>query len=473
MARKDKKQEQRAETVQTARRYGLFACGVALIVAGIWLVMWSQRIRPGGVDWIWWAGIVVAAVGGHGCLFSGMSRAQAVEWLKSEAVALGVALMIRWPIAEPYRIPSGSMEPTLHGDDRFGRGDRVFVNKWIYGVRYPFMNKRIWYGAAPQRWDIVVFKAVRKDAVHKTLVKRIVGMPGERIQIRDGKVYANDVPLELPATIPQDVFYTSSPSPFSGMMYGVRPEDEYSVVPEGHYLVLGDNSANSADGRHFGWLPNENIVGRVACIWWPPTRWRDFTGFSKTLWWRTLVGLTLLWLIVRLFLGRSWGARNPEGRGVNHYFIAFWPLGLRVPFTRWWLWRWARVQRGDLVIYHPQGERAREVGQLMGRIAGLPGEKVTITDGCIHIDGTPLEQPAALAAAHFASEDPDAVYGRSRNRNHCVIPADHYFILSDAPQDPDAHEALDSRILGWVAEQDIAGVAVALWWPPRRARRLA
>lgn len=472
MAKPDNKDKAEPKPGRSAMQYGMFAGGALLIIGGVWLVMWSQRIRPGGVDWIWWSGIVVAAVGGHGCLFSGMSRAQALEWLRSEAVALGVALMIRWPIAEPYRIPSGSMEPTLHGDERFGRGDRVFVNKWIYGVRYPFMNKRIWNGAPPQRWDIVVFKAVPKDAIHKTLVKRIVGMPGERIQIRGGKVYANDVALELPDSMPKDAFYTSPSSIYSGMAYGVRPEDEYSVVPPDHYLVLGDNSANSADGRSFGWLPKDNIVGRVACIWWPPPRWRDFTGFSQTLWWRALVALLALWVFVRLFLGRSWGARNPEGQGINHYFIAYWPLGLRIPFTRWWLWRRNRVSRGALVVYFPQGERAKGAGQLMGRVAGLPGEKIAITEGRLYIDGAPLDSPPELTAAHFVSDDPDAVYGRSRNRNHCAVPEGHYFILSDAPQEPDAQEALDSRILGWVAEADIAGVAVALWWPLGRARRL-
>src|SRR5262249_43818122 len=136
------------------------------------------------------------------------------------------------------------------------------------------------------------------DAIHPTLVKRIVGMPGETISIHDGKVFADGKELTPPPGMPENQYYTSGESR-SGMKYGVRPEPEFSQVPEGHYLVLGDNSGNSRDGRYFGWLPEENIVGRVACIWWPPQRGRDFTGFTKTLWWHTLMVLLGIFFFVR------------------------------------------------------------------------------------------------------------------------------------------------------------------------------
>jgi len=289
------------------------------------------------------------------------NRRNAVGWLTVIVLILG----IRWLLFESYRIPTGSMEPTLHGDPRFLRGDRVAVNKLIYGPRVPFMNKRIFKLAEPSRWDIVVFKTVEKNAVHKTLIKRVVGLPGERIHIAEGKIWVNGAPVEPPEALRDLLHYTTTLAQDEGQVkqfvlqvakqnvrskllnpdnftvqdlyqqlgtireglgsrdpaaltsgevdallgaltpvswdivhqlfamhqellyplrYGILPDDEYSLVPENHYLVCGDNSADSADGRCFGWLPNDNILGRAYCIMWPISRWRDLTGFSRT-WW--------------------------------------------------------------------------------------------------------------------------------------------------------------------------------------------
>ncbi len=296
--------------------------GPAMLVAGLALMQRANVALTGALDGMWYAGLGLCVAGVFFWLTAGMTGRQVVEWVKGAGLALACALVIRWAIAEPYRIPSSSMETTLHGDPRFGRGDRVFVNKWIYGIRVPFMNRRLFYGKAPERWDIVVFKSVEPDAIHKTLVKRIVGMPGERVLIRQGKIYVNGSPLPLPDSLPPDTYYTSPPD----ARYGVLEDDQYSLIPPGHYLVLGDNSAHSRDGRYFGWLPNEHIVGRVACIWWPPTRWRDFTGFSRSWWWRGGVvgnwsgGESVWWAWA------MWGA-------------AWW---LR---RRRWGWKWCRMTR--------------------------------------------------------------------------------------------------------------------------------
>ena len=295
------------------------------------------------------------------------TRSNGLTWL----ILILAVLSFRWLLIEPYKIPSGSMEPTLHGDMRFFRGDRVGVNKLIYGPRVPFMNTRVFHLGEPQRWDIVVFKTVEENALHKTLVKRVVGLPGERIHIKDGKIWVNGEPVEPPESLRAILHYTSalevtednldrfilymaragSPpreatskdhflrtlveelgrvrerlggrrpdeigpeearslagelSPVSRgiveqyfraqqetqypLRYGILQDDEHSLVPENCYLVCGDNSADSADGRVFGWLPNDNILGRAFCIWWPPSRMRDLTGFSRT-WW----GMSLLY----------------------------------------------------------------------------------------------------------------------------------------------------------------------------------
>ncbi|NIA13588.1 MAG: signal peptidase I [Nitrospiraceae bacterium] len=315
-----------------------------------------------------------------------LTRKNLLSWI-------GVILIvctIRWAIFEPYKIPSGSMEPTLHGDERIGHGDRVGVNKWIYGLRIPFTKTRLFHLSEPQRWDIVVFKAVEENARHGTLIKRIVGLPGERIHIADGKIHVNGEAVEPPDELRDVLNYTTSlgqppelirsfilhhaqsnerspllspanptaqqfyeelavvreglggrdPASLSAseteklvaglspvsmniaqklfgilqqmqypLKYGILPDDEFSVVPEDCYLVCGDNSPDSADGRYFGWLPNGHILGRAFCIGWPPSRWRDFSGFSRT-WW----GKGLLWglpALVAVYVGMSFrGSRK-------------------------------------------------------------------------------------------------------------------------------------------------------------------
>ncbi len=283
---------------------------------------------------------------------------------------IAFVLTVRWLLMEPYSIPTGSMEPTLHGDPRFLRGDRIAVNKLAYGPRVPFMNKRLFHFSEPKRWDIVVFNSPDPHAVHPTLVKRIAGLPGERIHIADGKIHVNGVPVEPPPELQSTLNYTTQlkrskediqtfilqmiqrdafpamlnpTNPgvrdlmkelnairgelngrnagtldqaeidrlFKGLSslsmyiagelfgleqaaqcplrYGVQTEDEFSLVPPNCYLVLGDNSGDSADGRYFGWLPNDNILGPAVCTWWPIGRWRDFTGFSKTWWGKSIL----------------------------------------------------------------------------------------------------------------------------------------------------------------------------------------
>lgn len=446
---------------------GLMAyVGIVVAVAGIYFMQKAGKDLTGDLDWLWYCSAVAAAIGALMWFLSGKDYAEAVAWLQSGLTAIGIALVFRWAVGEPYRIPSSSMEPTLYGNPNFGQGDRVWVNKFIYGLRVPFMNKRLWYGQAPQRWDIVVFKTVEKDAKHATLVKRIVGLPGERIQIHDGKVYVNGNALELPNFMPKDQYYTDYPP----MTYGVLPDPQYSTVPEGCYLVLGDNSGNSRDGRYFGWLPNEHIVGRVACIWWWPSRWRDFTGFSNTPWWRTLVTLLAIWTVIRLFAGRSWAMPRLEGAGIDHYWIGFLTYGLRLPFAGYWLMRWRAPRRGELVLYYPPADTMPPDTLLLGRIAGLPGERVTLSGDTFAVNGTPLPDLEGWTGSALCGPDGDLKYGGKRGRNE--VPAGHVFVLGLMPGHPDAAVDVDSRSLGWIPDSHIAGRAQAMWWPPQRWRKI-
>ncbi|GMV99871.1 MAG: hypothetical protein AMXMBFR84_10100 [Candidatus Hydrogenedentota bacterium] len=227
-----------------------------------------------------------------------------VEWV---GLIIGI-LTVWWLLVQPFRIPSDSMVPTLEGDERFFSGDRVFVNKLAYGIHLPFTTKRILTWDAPKRWDIVVFRTINPAEGQKVLIKRVVGLPGETIRIRDHKVYVNGEAVEMPERMP-DVKYFNLDDYQSVLraaeseddvrnalgiiqsypvLYGCSDVPEYSVVPEGHYLMLGDNSQHSFDGRFYGWVPERHIFGRAFCVWWPFSRWSDLTGFSGT-WWGKLL----------------------------------------------------------------------------------------------------------------------------------------------------------------------------------------
>ncbi len=435
-------------------RFVLYA-GVALLFV---LMFWQPDISTV----LRYVAIAMIVAGVALWLLSTTSRLQALEWLKSGLIALFLALIIRWGIAEPYRIPSGSMEPTLLGDPRIFRGDRVFVNKFVYGLRYPFMNQRIWYGQEPQRWELVVFKSVEDDAEHGTLVKRIVGMPGEHVHIREGKVFVDGEALEIPDFMSEDTRYTAPAFGFSQMRYGVLEDEEYSVIPEDHYFLLGDNSGNSRDGRYFGWVPNEHLVGRVFSIWWPPSSWRDFTGFTQTWWWRSFLGLIGFWIVARIFVGRSWVIRAEQDDRLEHLYVHFLALGLRIPFTRFWLYQWGKAERGDVVLYWPSGLPEPQ----LGRIAGLPGEQVTLVGGKLHVNGEPADGPQGLIAPFYPMNEKDAKYGKPGKETR--VPDGRYYILTDQTL---GGPAPDSRTLGWIPQQRLVGVVKATWWPWSRRGR--
>lgn len=397
------------------------------------------------------------------------------EWVKSIAIAVGIAFLIRWPVAEPFKIPSGSMIPTLQV------GDRIFVNKHAYGVRWPFNGFRIpftlttvwytdkwlWEGPMPDRWDIVVFKSVEHRAQHDTLVKRVVGLPGERVLIHDGKIYINGESLELPPDMPPDTFYTDETGRSNN--YALLPDDEHSLVPEDCVLLLGDNSGQSRDARWFGFVPHKNLLGEVTSIWWPYARWRDFTGYTDSLWWRSGWILLAAYAALRLFVGRSVkvysdglaGAVN----GGEHLAIRF--LGLPIPFTGVRIGRGRPLRRGDVVLYHPpRGFNAPEL--LLGVIGALPEDKVLIQDGRLQIDGKLLDNAGVLSEARFAGNEFGGKFGIAKTKEFTAVPPNHYYLLSNG-----SGGAPDSRSFGWIAHGRIVGVATRVWWPLKAARRLS
>ncbi len=166
------------------------------------------------------------------------------NWGEPFLVAAILAIVIRSFVLGPYKIPTGSMIPTLMV------GDRIFVDKISYRLR------------PPRRGDIIVFKYPLDKK--KDFVKRLAGLPGDQIEIKAGKLYINSKVVEDP--------------PFSEHYYYNREEWEYGksgkkiAVPPDYYFVLGDNSAQSSDSRNWGFVSKKNLVGRAFVIWWPPRR---------------------------------------------------------------------------------------------------------------------------------------------------------------------------------------------------------
>jgi signal peptidase I len=213
------------------------------------------------------------------------AREEWIEFLKTAAIAVLLALLIRTFFLEPFNIPSGSMKPTLEV------GDYLFVSKPAYGYsRYSFpfglapIEDRIWTrGNKPKRGDVIVFKLPTNTSID--YIKRIVALPGETVRVTNGRLYINRKLVEREALgltrMDEDGVTTTMMEYIEtlpgGIMHRIyeesdnRPLDntEEYVVPEGHYFAMGDNRDNSQDSRvsnMVGFVPLENIVGRASFI---------------------------------------------------------------------------------------------------------------------------------------------------------------------------------------------------------------
>jgi len=179
------------------------------------------------------------------------------EWGESIIIALILALLIRTFVVQAFKIPSGSMIPT------FEIGDRIFVNKFLYGARIPLTDIRLPAVRQPVRGDIIVF--VSPETPKKDFVKRLIAFGGETVEIRNGRIYIDGQEIEEPLSIRSNYYYNRGD-------YG--GEDRAVTVPEGYLFALGDNSSNSRDSRYWGFVPKKNLIGKAELIYWPPQRIR-------------------------------------------------------------------------------------------------------------------------------------------------------------------------------------------------------
>ena len=214
---------------------------------------------------------------------AGASRSASRTWLVAQARSLFpiilIVLLVRSFLVEPFRIPSASMMPGLVD------GDFIFVNKFSYGLRLPVLNTKILAVGEPRRGDVIVFRLPSNPSVD--FIKRLVGLPGDHIVVRDNRLFINgkEAPLQ-PDGVYQGGFG------FTGASLGIESfgaaghvvmfaagryaTDFDATVPEGHYFFMGDNRNDSEDSRFsvVGFVPEKNLVGPAVRIW---MNWRHGT----------------------------------------------------------------------------------------------------------------------------------------------------------------------------------------------------
>ena len=211
-----------------------------------------------------------------------------LDWTAGLFPVIVAVFLLRSFLFEPFKIPSGSMIPTLH------IGDLILVNKFHYGIRLPVANAKVTAGNPVQRGDVMVFRYPPKPSVD--YIKRVVGIPGDEIAYLNKKLTVNGQPVAsealpdyfdestmryfrhereaLPGKTHQIIIDNERPAFIPGAdEFPMRENCRYSVegvvckVPEGHYFMMGDNRDNSLDSRYWGFVPDKNIVGKAFFVW--------------------------------------------------------------------------------------------------------------------------------------------------------------------------------------------------------------
>ena len=191
---------------------------------------------------------------------AGFKKSVVREYFESLVIAVVLALFVRTFVVQAFKIPTGSMEPNLL------IGDHLLVNKFVFGPAAGQAERAILPMKEIARGDVVVFKYPEEP--ERDFIKRIIGLPGDQIELRRKRVYVNGERLEEPY-----VYYLEPPDE-SGHEEapgaGHDPRVSYGpvTVPPGHYFAMGDNRDNSEDSRYWGFLPREYVKGRALVIYW-------------------------------------------------------------------------------------------------------------------------------------------------------------------------------------------------------------
>ncbi len=251
--------------------FALFMVAILAVTGLIWLldIAVLRKKRQIGVDEPWY-----------------------VEYAKSFFPVILLVFMLRSFLVEPFKIPSGSMMPTLLA------GDYILVNKFTYGLRVPILNNTFFEIGHPKRGDVFVFHYPPEPTID--YIKRVVGLPGDKIQYQDKHLIINGKPLDVQfednyeyemqganiisaqrskerlGDVQHDILIHDIPNQYSPDAPGARLLDgETITVPEGSYFAMGDNRDNSADSRVWGFVPERNLVGKAFFIWF------NFDNFGR------------------------------------------------------------------------------------------------------------------------------------------------------------------------------------------------
>jgi len=224
-----------------------------------------------------------------------------LDWTAGLFPVIAVVFLLRSFLFEPFKIPSGSMIPTLLV------GDLILVNKFTYGIRLPVLNTKVTEGNKPQRGDVMVFRYPPKPSLD--YIKRVIGVPGDEVAYLNKRLTINGKPVpkkDLPEFFDEDVmrYFRQYEESIDGRRFRVLNDADrpafipgaeefpftqncrYSVegvvckVPEGHYFMMGDNRDNSLDSRFWGFVPDRNIVGKAFFIWMNFGNFRRFGSFE-------------------------------------------------------------------------------------------------------------------------------------------------------------------------------------------------
>ncbi len=181
------------------------------------------------------------------------NKSKIKEYVEAIIIAILIALFIRTFVVQAFKIPSGSMKPTLQ------IGDHLLVNKFIYGIKIPYMRKTLIPISEPERGDIVVF--IYPLDRTKDFIKRVIGVGGDVIEIKNKKIFLNGSPYNDKYGVYTDNLILPS---------SIQPRDNFGPVkvPKGNIFVMGDNRDHSYDGRFWGFVKLKDVMGKAFIIYW-------------------------------------------------------------------------------------------------------------------------------------------------------------------------------------------------------------
>ncbi|MBN1382866.1 MAG: signal peptidase I [Deltaproteobacteria bacterium] len=200
------------------------------------------------------------------------TKSKVQEYAEAIIIAILIALFLKAFVIQAFKIPSGSMLPTLQ------IGDHILVNKFIYGIKIPYFRKTLLNITEPKRGDIIVF--IFPEDRSKDFIKRVIGIGGDTIEIRNKKIFLNGLPYNDEHGVYKEDFIIPG---------SLQPRDNYGpvTVPKGSYFVMGDNRDHSADSRYWGFVESKDVLGKAFIIYWSwnkedhSVRWKRFGNLLK------------------------------------------------------------------------------------------------------------------------------------------------------------------------------------------------